>query len=124
MVRPITIAACFIRVSASTRFAIDDFTTAIGLSPQQADPFVGRALSYLAINDPKAAAGDLDDAVEVEPGNIQAWMARGLAYERLGDKQKAAGSYAKVMNIDAKNETAKNGFVRVGGEYGKSYQTF
>jgi hypothetical protein len=29
-----------------------------------------------------------------------------------------------VMNLDRTNETAKTGFTRVGGEYGKSYQTF
>jgi tetratricopeptide (TPR) repeat protein len=35
------------------QFAIDDFSTAIGLSQQKAEP-------YLAINDSKAAAGDLE----------------------------------------------------------------
>ena len=106
------------------QFAIDDFTTAIGLSPQQAEPFVARGLSYLAIGDFKAAASDLDNAVQLEPQNVQAWTSRGLAYERLGDKEKAAGSYAKAMIINKAYEPAKQGFARVGGQYGKSYETF
>ena len=86
-------------------FAIDDFSTALGLTTQKAEPFVARALSYLAVGDNKSAAGDLDEAVQLDPQNLQAWTSRGLAYERLGDKDKAAGSYAKALNIDSKYET-------------------
>ncbi len=106
------------------QFAIDDFATAIGLTQNEAAPFIGRALSYMAIRDYKAAARDLDDAVAVEPQNLQAWVSRGLAYERLGDKEKAAGSYAKAININRDHEPARAGFARVGGRMGQSYQTF
>jgi tetratricopeptide (TPR) repeat protein len=51
-------------------------------------------------------------------------MSRGLAYERIGDKDKAAGSYAKALNINQNYEPAKQAFARVGGKYGKTYQTF
>ena len=78
----------------------------------------------MAINDFKAAAADLDDAVSAEPQNLQAWTSRGLAYERLGDKEKAAGSYAKAINIKQDHEPAKAGFARVGGQIGRTYQTF
>jgi Tfp pilus assembly protein PilF len=81
-------------------------------------------LSYLAINDFKAAASDLDEAVSADALNLQAWTSRGLAYERLGDKEKAAGSYAKAININKDHEAAKQGFARVGGAMGKTYQTF
>ena len=78
----------------------------------------------MAIKDYKAAARDLDDAVAAEPQNLQAWVSRGLAYERLGDREKAAGSYAKALNIKQDHEPAKQGFARVGGRMGQSYQTF
>ena len=71
------------------QFAIDDFSIAITLSPQQAEPLTARG-GYLAVNDAKAAVGDLDEAVQVEPQGLAAWVARGLAYERLGEKEKAA----------------------------------
>ncbi len=106
------------------QFAIDDFTTAIGPAQSQAEPWVARGQSYIAIGDFKAAAADLDDAVQVEPQNLQAWTSRGLAYERLGDKNKAAGSYAKAMSINHDYETAKQGFARVGGKAGQTYDTF
>ena len=89
-----------------------------------ADPYVERGLSYLAVGDNKAAAGDLDDAVQIDPQNLRAWTSRGLAYERLGQKDKAAGSYAKALNINDKYEPAKAGFARVGGKIGQTYQTF
>ncbi len=105
-------------------FAIDDFSTAIGLSTQQAQPYIARGLSYLAVNNAKNAASDLDDAVNIDPQNVQAWISRGLAYERLGDKEKAAGSYAHAMNIDRNYQAAQQGFERVGGKFGQSYHAF
>jgi tetratricopeptide (TPR) repeat protein len=106
------------------QFAIDDFTTAIGLSLQEIDPFIARGLSYMAIGDFKAGASDLDDAVQLDPQNLRAWMSRGLAYERLGNKERAAGSYARALNINRDYEPAKVGFARVGGRMGQTYQTF
>ena len=85
---------------------------------------MARALSYLALGDAKAAAGDLDQAVQLDPSNLRAWTSRGLAYERLGETDKAAGSYAKALNINDKYEPAKAGFARVGGKIGQSYPTF
>jgi len=78
----------------------------------------------MAINDLKAAASDLDAAVSAEPQSLQAWTTRAFAYERLGDKEKAAGSYARALNINRDHEPAKQGFTRVGGKTGQSYQTF
>ena len=66
MRRPITIAACSIRANSQHAFAIDDFSTAIGLSTQQAQPYIARGLSYLAVNNVKNAASDLDDAVNID----------------------------------------------------------
>ena len=57
------------------------------------------------------------------PRSAASWVARGLAYERLGEKEKA-GSYAKALNIKRDHEPARVGFSRVGGQYGKTYQTF
>jgi Flp pilus assembly protein TadD len=62
--------------------------------------------------------------VLLDPQNVQAWTSRGLAYERLNDKEKAAGSYAKALNINKDHELAKQGFARVGGKLGQTYQTF
>jgi len=78
----------------------------------------------MAVNDLKAAASDLDQAVSVDPQNIQAWMTRAYAYEKLGDREKAAGSYARALNLNKNHEAAKQGFARVGGKAGQTYQTF
>ena len=92
--------------------------------PQQAEPLLARALSYLALDKTKEAATDLDEAVQDDPQNAQAWLTRGLAYERLGDKTRAAGSYGRAVNLRPKDEAAQTGFARVGGKPGQSYETF
>ena len=69
--RPITIAAaCSTRASDNTSSPSTIFTTAIGLSPQESEPFIARGLSYIAIGDFKAGASDLDDAVQLDPQNL------------------------------------------------------
>jgi Tfp pilus assembly protein PilF len=104
--------------------AVEDFTSANGLTPLRAEPLLGRAISYLALDKVKEAAADLDEAVQADPQNAQCWTTRGLAYERLGDKTRAAGSYARALNIRPRDETARNGFTRVGGKPGQSYDAF
>jgi Tfp pilus assembly protein PilF len=94
------------------------------LAPQQTEPLLARALSYIAINDAKAAVSDLDEAVQLDQQNAQTWVARGLAYERLGEKDRAAGSYAKAIQINREFPGAIEGFDRVGGQYGKQYQAY
>src|SRR5260221_12571010 len=49
------------------QLAIDDFTAANGLRPQQAEPLLGRAISYLALDKAREAAADLDEAVHADP---------------------------------------------------------
>jgi tetratricopeptide (TPR) repeat protein len=104
--------------------AIDDFTAANGLTPQRAEPLLARAVSYLALDKIKEAAADLDEAVQADPQNGQIWTTRGLAYERLGDKAKAAGSYSRAINLRPRDEAARNGFARVGGKPGQSYDAY
>ena len=57
--------------------AIEDFTAANGLTPQQIEPLLARATSYLALDKAKEAASDLDEAVQADPNNAPAWSARG-----------------------------------------------
>jgi len=106
------------------QLAIDDFTAANGLTPQRAEPLLARAVSYLALDKIKEAAADLDEAAQADPQNGQIWTTRGLAYERLGDKAKAAGSYSRAINLRPKDEAARNGFARVGGKPGQSYDAY
>jgi len=97
---------------------------ASGLVPQQAEPLLARALSYLAIDNTREAAADLDEAVQDDPQNPQAWLTRGLAYEQLGDRNRAAGSYGRAINLRLRDEVARTGFARVGGTPGQANDTF
>ena len=66
MRRPITTAACSIRASASTSSRSTISRSRSGSSPREAEPYLGRGLSYLAADDLKSAAADLDNAVMLE----------------------------------------------------------
>ena len=59
--------------------AIEDFSAANGLKPQQIEPLLARATSYLALDKAKEAAADLDEAVQADPNNAPAWSARGVS---------------------------------------------
>ena len=82
--RPIIIAPCSAK-RKQHEFAIEDFTSANGLTPQQAEPLLD-ALSYLALGK-AGGATDLDEAVQADPQNGQIWITRGLAYERRRQDQ-------------------------------------
>ena len=98
--------------------AIDDLTSANGLTPQRAEPLLARAISYLALDMIKEAAADLDEAAQADPQNAQIWTTRGLAYERLGDKTKAADSYGRAIALRPKDDAARSGLARVSGKAG------
>jgi tetratricopeptide (TPR) repeat protein len=106
------------------QLAIDDFTSANGLTPLRPEPLLGRAISYLALDKVKEAAADLDEAAQADPNSAQIWVTRGIAYERLGDKIKAAGSYGRAIGIHPRDEAALIGFARVGGKAGQTYEPF
>jgi tetratricopeptide (TPR) repeat protein len=98
--------------------AVADFTSANGLTPQQPDPLLGRALCRLATGKTREAAADLDEAVQVAPQNAQAWTTRGAAYERIGDKAKATESYNRAVTLRPKDDAARNGLARLNGRAG------
>ncbi len=122
--KPITIAACSIRARASINSPSTISQPRSDSRRSGAESYLARALSYLAAGNDSAAASDLDQAVQLDPTDPKAWASRGLAYERLGQNDKAAGSYAKALNLNDKYAPAVAGFARVGGQVGKTYQTF
>jgi hypothetical protein len=59
--------------------AIDDFTAAHGLMPQQVDRLLARALSYRAVGQ-----ANLDEAVQDDPQNAQLWVNGGSPMSASG----------------------------------------
>jgi tetratricopeptide (TPR) repeat protein len=92
--------------------ALAEFVQAIAIDPNNADALYNRGLLYQGNKQHQFAIDDFTAAT------------RGLAYERLGDRTKAAGSYGRALSLRPKDETAQNGFGRVGGRPGQSYDAF
>ena len=68
----------------------------------------------MAVNDFKAAAGDLDDAVPAEPQNLQGWTTRALPTSGSVTRRRRP-AHTPARSTSQKHEPAKQGFTRVGG---------
>ena len=106
------------KVIASNRrarhdYAIEDFSVAIGLNPNAAEPYYGRGVSYAAIGDLDAALNDLNRAVQLNSRYYEAWAARGQVLEQKGDKNQAATSYARALEINRSYGPAQQGARRL-----------
>ena len=99
--------------------AIDDFTSANGLRPQLAEPLLGRAASYLALDKIKEAAADLDEAAQAEPKNAQkSGRPAGSPMNGSVTRPRRPSSYGRAISIRPKDEASRSGFARVGGKSG------
>ena len=97
------------------KFAIEDFSTAISLAPDAAEPYNGRGLSYLATGDEDNAFSDFNMAVKLDGKNAEAWANQALIYEKRGDKVRAAKSYREAIRLDPNYQPAKDGLSRTSG---------
>ena len=93
--------------------AIEDFSTAISLSPNSPEPYNGRGISYVAQNDDDNAFSDFNTAINLNAKIAESWANQALVYERKGDKVKAAKSYSHALSLDTKYEPARAGLARV-----------
>ena len=107
------------------QFAIDDFTTALGLDPAEGRT-ARRPRAELSGGRRRQVGGERSRPRRCRSRRqtCKPGPAVGSPTNALAQKDKAAGSYAKALNINDKYEPAKTGFARVGGKVGQSYQTF
>ncbi|MFY8101368.1 MAG: tetratricopeptide repeat protein, partial [Allorhizobium sp.] len=82
------------------------------LSPRAPEPYNGRGVSHVALNDDDNAFADFNLAIELNNNIAESWANQALIYERRGDKARAAKSYAHALRLDPKYEPAKQGLAR------------
>ncbi len=78
----------------------------------RAEPYNGRGVSYVALNDDDNAFADFNLAIELNGNIAESWANQALVYERRGDKARAAKSYSHALRLDPKYEPAKQGLAR------------
>ena len=60
--------------------AVNDFTQAIRLDPNQATTYVNRSIAHIRLKDYSSAIGDCDRAIAINPNYPDAYNNRGRAY--------------------------------------------
>lgn len=80
--------------------AVEDFTRAIELNPNQARPFNGRGLSYSSLGEVENALADYNQGIEVDPSYIFTYRSRGQYYTSLGEYESALADFNRGIELD------------------------
>jgi tetratricopeptide (TPR) repeat protein len=86
----------------SQRFdeAIDDFSRALRLEPNNAWALANRGISHVWKEDTASAIRDLEAAAKIDPRNPVVFRARGLMAEQKGAAAEAIAAYTRSLDID------------------------
>ena len=77
------------------------------------EPYNGRGVSYLAVNDIDAAMDDFNQALALNRNYAEAWSNRGLALEAKGERNKARAAFSRALTIEPGMQSAKDGIRRL-----------
>jgi tetratricopeptide (TPR) repeat protein len=80
--------------------AIEDFTKAIALEPDQPAYYLERGISLLENGRPEDAVADLTKVLKLDPQNRHAWAKLALAYTSLGRIQEAFDAVNDAIRLD------------------------
>jgi len=89
--------------------AIDAYTQAIDLNPQNPVYFSNRAAAHSSLGDHSAAAEDAELALAADPGFAKAYSRLGHARYSLKQYSKAASAFRKGLELDGGNANMRTG---------------
>eukprot|EP00761_Pharyngomonas_kirbyi_P009358 gb/GECH01009374.1/.p1 GENE.gb/GECH01009374.1/~~gb/GECH01009374.1/.p1 ORF type:complete len:252 (+),score=24.63 gb/GECH01009374.1/:1-756(+) len=85
------------------KLAIEDYTKAIQLNPENVAAYNNRGFAYRKVNQYDKAINDYSKALEIQPDNVKTYNNRGYSYARRGDYDLAIKDYDKVIELDSDN---------------------
>lgn len=86
--------------------AIQAFTKALELNPQDSVTYYNRGLAYSMVDEGEKAIEDYTKALELNPQYSSAYNNRGVVYNELGENEKAIEDYTKALEINPKYSDA------------------
>jgi tetratricopeptide (TPR) repeat protein len=89
-----------LRVGLGEPGAVEDYTRAIDLDPNNATARAGRGLLLWAAGDYPVAITDLTRAISVHPKDPALYHARGRAYRCNGEPARAVADYTRAADLD------------------------
>ena len=93
--------------------AIETYTLAIGLNPNDYAIYNNRGAAYHATGEFQKAIDDYTKAVELNPYHFSAYNNRGAAYEDIGNIEQAVADYRKALEIKPENKLAKDNLKKI-----------
>lgn len=80
--------------------AIEAYTAAIDLSPEDADNYYNRGNVYVDLKEYNKAVEDFTKAIEINPKDDKVYNDRGYCYDELGEYPKAVEDYTKAIEYN------------------------
>ena len=93
--------------------AIADFNKAIEIDPGYVDAYSNRAAARAALGRHANAVEDYTKAISLNPKVAEYYARRALSYEAMGNGEKAKADFRRALDVDARNEVAKEGLKRL-----------
>ncbi|HBX53571.1 MAG: hypothetical protein A2275_08675 [Bacteroidetes bacterium RIFOXYA12_FULL_35_11] len=88
--------------------AVEDFTKAIELDPNDMNFYLQRGYAYGLIDNYESAITDYTTIIKKEPKHTFAYISRGAAYNKLKKYEKALNDLSKAIELDPSNTEAYN----------------
>jgi len=88
--------------------AIEDFSKAIELNPDDAEAYYNRGLAYAKLNEHEQAIEDYGKAIKLNPNYAEAYNNRGVAYAKLNEHEQAIKDYDETIKLNPNDAAAYN----------------
>ena len=99
--------------------AIEDFSKAIALNPDDAEAYYNRGIAYAKLNKHERAIEDYGKAIALNPNYAEAYNNRGVAYAKLNKYERAIEDYDETIKLNPNYAAAYN---NRGAAYAESNQ--
>lgn len=97
---------CVLVNSGNPQKAVEAFTKAIKLNPNNEKFYVFRGNTYGEAGNNQHAVKDITKALKLNPKYVRAYLSRGNAYARSGNYQQAVKDYSMAVKLSPKHEEA------------------
>ncbi|MDO8746157.1 MAG: tetratricopeptide repeat protein [Thermodesulfovibrionales bacterium] len=97
---------CVLVNSGNPQKAVEAFTKAIKLNPNNEKFYVFRGNAYGGVGNNNQAVKDIVKAIKLNPKYAKAYVSRGNAYLRSGSYQQAVKDYSMAVKLNPKHEEA------------------
>jgi tetratricopeptide (TPR) repeat protein len=88
--------------------AMNDYSEAIKLKPEDARIYEQRAAVEMKLNDYDKALVDYSEAIKLKPNEVRYYAYRSYIYEIKGDVKSSMADTEKVLKLDPNNQEAKS----------------